>query len=174
MRQNRFIVRRDDCDAPSDDIVSRSSDWNLGTRVRLALGFFNRNRSQTAAAVEIELARLGARRPCLQQPAIGADIVIGHSFGGKSFFETLPHRAAVVRQDLWQHRDGFFIAVDDFAGDAVVDDLGDRPATERKHRRAARHGFDHHKAKRLWPVHREQQSGRLAQEFCFLALVDLR
>jgi hypothetical protein len=35
---------------------------------------------------------------------------------------------------LWQRRDGFFLAVDDFAGDAIVDDLGDRAATERKPR----------------------------------------
>jgi len=51
--------------------------------------------------------------------------------------------------------------------------LGDRPATERQHRRAARHGFDHHESKWLRPVHREQKSGSLTQEFCFLALVNL-
>jgi hypothetical protein len=61
MRQNRLIIRRDDCDAPSDDIVTRSSDWNLGIRAGLALELFNRNGSQSVAAIEIELARLGAR-----------------------------------------------------------------------------------------------------------------
>ena len=46
-------------------------------------------------------------------------------------------------------------------------------ATERQHRGAARHGFDHHEPKRLRPVHREEKRGGLAQEFRFLPLVDL-
>src|SRR4029077_5304296 len=85
----------------------------------------------------------------------------------------MPHRAAVVTQDCRQRRDGFFLAVDHLAGGAILDDLGDRPAAERQPRGAARPGFDHYESKRFRPVHREQQSARLAQEFCFLTLVDL-
>jgi hypothetical protein len=85
----------------------------------------------------------------------------------------LPYRAAVVGQDFRQRRDGFFLAVDHLAGDAILDDLGDRPAAERQYRRAARHSFDHYESKRFRPVHRDQKSSRVAEELCFLALVDL-
>jgi len=85
----------------------------------------------------------------------------------------LPYRAAVVGQDFRQRRDGFFLAVDHLAGDAILDDLGDRPAAERQYRRAARHSFGHYESKRFRPVHRDQKSSRVAEELCFLALVDL-
>jgi hypothetical protein len=44
----------------------------------------------------------------------------------------LPHLTAIVSQDRRQGRDGFFLAADYFAGDAVLDDLGDRTASERE------------------------------------------
>src|SRR4029077_10185679 len=63
--------------------------------------------------------------------------------------------------------------IDHLSGDAILDDLRGRSAAERQYRGAARHGFDHHESKRLRPVYWEQKSGRLAEECCFLALVDL-
>jgi hypothetical protein len=54
---------------------------------------------------------------------------------------------AIVSQDRRQRCDGFFLTADYFAGDAVLDDLGDRPAPEREDWRATRHGFNHHQPK---------------------------
>ena len=114
---------------------------------------------------------VGSSHP--QQLTISADIVSGHSCVGESLFKSSAHHAAVVRQDCRKRRDGFILAVDHLAGDAILDDLGDRPAAEREHRRAARHSFDHHESKRLRPIHGKQQSRCLAEEFCFVTLVDL-
>ena len=61
-----------------------------------------------------------ARRP---QLAIGTEIIFGHPRRSKSFFEPLPHRAAIIRQDFRQRCDGFFFIFDNLAGNAVLDDL---------------------------------------------------
>jgi len=44
---------------------------------------------------------------------------------------------------------------------------------ESKHGLAARHCLDHHQAERLRPINREQKRLRLAQEFGFVAFIDL-
>ncbi len=91
----------------------------------------------------------------------------------KPFLETPPDRVAIERQDLGQHADRFLHRIDDQTGDAGVDDLGHRAATEGEHRRAASHGFDHRQPERFRPVDREQQRPGLAQELALGALVDL-
>ena len=65
------------------------------------------------------------------------------------------------------------LVLDDKAGDAVVDDLGDRAAVEGDDGRSARHRLDHHEPERLRPVDRHQQADRAAQELRFLAVADL-
>ena len=59
------------------------------------------------------------------------------------------------------------------AGDALIDDLGDRAAMEREDRRAARHCLDQRQAERLGPIDREQQGPGLAEKFRLGVLVDL-
>ena len=65
------------------------------------------------------------------------------------------------------------VRIDNGAGEAVLDDLDHRAATEGQHRRSAGHGLDHGKPERLRPVDRKQQRLRLAQKLRLLLVVDL-
>src|SRR5881392_2867810 len=99
----------------------------------------------------MKLARthFAARPASLQRLSISTHIIFGHSCGGEPVFKPPPYSTPIVRQDLGQRRDSFFLAADNLAGGAVVDDLWDRPTAEREHRCAARHCFDHRETKWL-------------------------
>jgi hypothetical protein len=81
---------------------------------------FNRHGHWAIAALEMKLARpetihFAARAASLQQLSISTDIILGHSYRGEPVFKPLPYRAPIVRQDLGQHRNSFFLAVDNLA-----------------------------------------------------------
>src|SRR6516162_2555986 len=64
-------------------------------------------------------------------------------------------------------------AVDDQAGDAVLDNLGHRATPKGDHRRPVGHRLDKRKAEWLRPIDRKQQRRRIAQECTFFAIADL-
>ena len=71
--------------APASNRATNGLSFELGSNI---------------AAIESELARPGARRACLHQPAISTEIILGHSCGGKSLLKPLPHRTAIVSQKI--------------------------------------------------------------------------
>ena len=108
-----------------------------------------------------------------KQRPINADIVFRHPCGGKTLFETLTHFFSIELGDARQGRDRLFHGFNDGAGDAVLDDLRNRAATESKDRRSASHRLDHGESKWLRPVDRKQQRLCLTQELRLLMVIDL-
>ena len=59
------------------------------------------------------------------------------------------------------------------AGHTLIDHLGHGPVSECQHGSAAGHRLDHGESERFWPVDREQQRPRAAQERALAAIIDL-
>ncbi len=65
------------------------------------------------------------------------------------------------------------ISINDDPGDPGVDHFRNGTAAEGNDRRAACHGLDHDETKGLWPVNREEQRTRIAEELSLLMFVNL-
>jgi hypothetical protein len=76
----------------------------------------------------------------------------GHSFAGETSLKRFPHATTVNKAEILNGLDGFNPVFDDEAGDAMLDDLGYGAARVGDDGCSAGHGFDHHKAERLWPI----------------------
>ncbi len=72
-----------------------------------------------------------------------------------------------------QGPDRFFHRIHDGTSQPIFDHFGHGATTEREHWRAASHGLDHRKAKRLRPVNRKQERVRLTEKLPLLLLIDL-
>src|SRR6202035_5097204 len=116
--------------------------------------------------------QLDPRFGSLHQAAIGGEIVERHAARGEARLELLADRVpAQIRQAI-DGCDRAGLVLDDEAGEAVVDDLGDRAAIVGDDGRAARHRLDHHEAERLRPIDWDEQPDRAAQKSRFLVVAD--
>src|SRR5579875_3510192 len=118
-------------------------------------------------------ADVGQSGAVAELAAIKRDIVARHPFHRKAFLKAPPHRPAVKLSGERYRGNGFFDRIDDEAGDAVVDDLRYRAASESDHRGAVRHRLDHRQPEGLRPIDREQQSHRISEKGSFFILADL-
>src|SRR3977135_949628 len=59
------------------------------------------------------------------------------------------------------------------AGEAILDDLRHRAASERNHRRAGGQRFDQHQPERFGPIDRKQQRRSIAEKLALLGVADL-
>jgi hypothetical protein len=105
------------------------------------------------------------------QRAINRKIVARHSRGEKARFETPPHLRPVERRDARQVLERGVDRVDDEAGDPMIDHFGGGAVGPRKHRRAARHGFDHRKTEGFRPVDRKKKRGGITEKCRLFSLV---
>src|SRR4030088_253066 len=109
----------------------------------------------------------------LLQAAIGGEIVERHAAPGEAGLKLLSDgRSAQARQPInGADRTGFIL--DDKAGQALIDDLGDRATVICNDRRPACHRFDHDEAERLGPIDRQQQPDRATEGGGFFVVADL-
>src|SRR5580700_7475794 len=111
-----------------------------------------------AGALACQRNDIGARRAfgCEardlgEHRAIDREIVIGHPGGRETLLEAPTHRTAVERDHVAQRPARLFEPRNDPARDVVIDNLGDRAATETEDGRAASHRLYHHEAEGLRP-----------------------
>jgi hypothetical protein len=88
-------------------------------------------------------------------------------------FETAPYGGPVQLSDLGQRRDRVVDAADDTPGDAILDDLGHRPAGIADDGGSAGHRLDHDRSERFRPPDREEQRASASEEFRFLRVRNL-
>ncbi len=87
--------------------------------------------------------------------------------------ERLPDAEAAQCSDPTGRCDRLVDGLDDEATNAVGNDFRHGAIAESNHRRAGGHRLDHHQAKGLGPVNREQQRQGMPEEVALGALVDL-
>src|SRR5690349_16076126 len=100
----------------------------------------------------LEDARLGFRFG--DEPAVARLVLSRHPDGREALLEPGADCPAVETWQLAHGSDGIFLAIDDEAGDAVLDDFRHGAGAVRNHGRPARHCLDHHQTERLGPVDR--------------------
>src|SRR5690348_2044259 len=96
-----------------------------------------------------------------------------HRGRGEAAFEGGADARAVVADDFADRGGRGLQAVDDAAGDAILQHLRDRAAVPGDDRGSAGHRLDHHQAERLRPVDREQQRRGIAEEARLARIADL-
>src|SRR5512133_3520507 len=109
----------------------------------------------------------------IAEPPVNVDVIAGHPQCSESRLELATARVAGQRIDLLDRTYRVRDVVTDEPGPPVLDDFGYRSAAVRDHRRAARHGLDHHEAERLGPVDRKHERPRATEERLLLVLPDL-
>jgi hypothetical protein len=94
-------------------------------------------------------------RPAAEKIAVHFQIVRRHPDGGEAF---LKYRTASVAIDCIQtghRRNGLFHGIHNKSSDAIGQNLWDRTAPTRDHRRPTGERFDQHQAERLFPLNWE-------------------
>src|SRR4029453_1686758 len=87
-----------------------------------------------------------------------------HSARREALIEPFPDTATIKATDAPDRSHRLWRGFHKKAGPPVLDHFGDRSARPRNHRRAARHGLDHHQTERLRPIDRKQQRSRVAEK----------
>src|SRR6185437_15034501 len=117
-------------------------------------------------------AARGPRAALFDELLIKADIVAGHPARGEALLEATTDGVPVDTIEPGDRFAGLGLALDDEAGEPILDDLGNGAAGIGYDRGAAGHCLDHDEAERLRPVDREKQRPGAAEEFGLLLLVD--
>src|SRR6266480_7220945 len=115
---------------------------------------------------------LDARLRRLHQAAIDGEIVERHPPCGEARLKLLSDGMPAEPGEAIDGADRAGLILHDEAGQTLVDDLGHRATVIRNYRRTACHRFDHDEAERLWPVDRDQQPNRAAEEVRFFVVAD--
>ncbi len=84
-----------------------------------------------------------------------------------------PGKGQIELDYLWRRTDCLVHSLHNSPREMIVDDFRNRSAAKSENRRSARHRFDHDESKWFGPIDWEEQRERLAEEFCFVAIVDL-
>src|ERR1700722_20918768 len=94
-----------------------------------------------------------ARRACRvsDQIAVDSDVVARHAAGGEAVLEATSYLATVHRDRLYEGNPRLMDVVDDQAGDAVLDDFGNRAGAIGEDGGAGGHRLNHHQPELLGP-----------------------
>src|SRR6185369_12544567 len=109
----------------------------------------------------------------LDQSSINVNILTRHPRGIESILECL---AACVTVKISNPAHRFYCLGDTLHNEpcaTVVDHFRHRSIGPRNHWSAARQRLDHHEAKWLWPIYREQQCTSVTQKLILLTSTDL-
>ena len=100
----------------------------------------------------------------LDDPLVDGGIFSGHALDAEPRHRLAPDARPVQGEDARQAVDHLLEVVEHDPGDAVVDDLADRAAIERRDRSAAGHRFGQDEAERLARLNRIEQGAGAAEQ----------